>query len=169
MVKNKHKQYMKAFALHNSHRYTDGGRLHLFSDLLFWLPHQINSLNNSRCDCGGGRLFRVGCHVGVEPQAWVCSKDGNVCYVCLLVRYNFSRSKDVTVLLKCIFLSCWYHSGVVELFGWLPGKFWKNPYQNPRGMCTRWQIMWLFTTEMLEHNVFTCSEEVGRDSCLSFY
>lgn len=144
MVKNKHKQYMKAFALHNSHRYTDGGRLHLFSDLLFWLPHQINSLNNSRCDCGGGRLFRVGCLVGVEPQAWVCSKDGNVCYVCLLVRYNFSKRKDITVLLKCNFLSCWCHSGV------------KIPEE-----CVLGDRSCDFTTEMLEHNVFTCSEEVG--------
>jgi len=123
--KHKHKHYIKAFALHNSQRYTDGGRLHLFSDLLFWLPHQINSLNNSRRDCGGGRLLRVGCHVGIEPQAWVCSKDGNVCYVCLLVQYNFS-SKVETVLLKCIFLSCWCHFKVLKLFGWLPEKFRKK-------------------------------------------
>lgn len=104
-MENKHKQYMKALALHNSHRYIDRGRLHLFSDLLFWVLHQINSLNNLQCDCGGGRFFRVGCHTGVEPQAWMCSKDGNVCYVCLAVQYNFARSKEVTVHLKRLFLS----------------------------------------------------------------
>lgn len=154
---------MKAFALHNPHRYIDEGRLHLFSDLLFWLPHQINSLNNSLCDCGGGRLVRVGCHTGVEPQAWVCSKDGNVCYVCLAVQYNFARSKEVTVHLKRLFLS--YGS-----WNCLDGRLKNSEKINQEWDCLHIKISEIcvvvdrscdFTAEMLELSVFTCSEEAG--------
>lgn len=85
-AENKHKQYITAFVLHNSYTYGDGS---LFSDLLFWLPHQINSVNNSHHDCGGGCLFRAACHVAMEPRGSVCSKNGNVYYLPLPVECDF--------------------------------------------------------------------------------
>jgi len=71
----------------------------------------------------------------------------------LLVQYNFS-SKVETVLLKCIFLSCWCHFKVLKLFGWLPEKFRKKKRD-----CLNIKIdrSCDFTREMLELNVFSGS------------
>lgn len=99
-MENKHKQYITAFVLHNSYTRRDGS---LFSDLLFWLPHQINSVNNSHHDCGGGCLVRTACHVAMEPQSSVCSKNGNVYYA--PVEYDFIWHGNHALIM--VFPACW--------------------------------------------------------------